>query len=90
MLQALHFLNGKSIQARVQNPNGRAMLLARQKLTDKEVVTEIYLWSLARRPNAAELQVGESFLKTNAAQRVEAVQDLFWVLLNSRDFVLAH
>ena len=45
-------LNGKAIQARVVNPNGRAALLTRQKLTDKEVVTEMYLWSVARHPNA--------------------------------------
>jgi hypothetical protein len=90
MLQALHFLNGKSIQARVQNPNGRAILLARQKLADKEVVTELYLWSLARHPSAAELQLSLEFLKTHAAQRTEATQDLFWALLNSRDFLLVH
>jgi hypothetical protein len=90
MLQALHFLNGKSIQARVQNPNGRAMLLARQKIGDKEVITELYLWSLARHPSAAELQVGLNYFKTNAAQRPEAAQDLFWALLNSRDFLLMH
>src|SRR6202034_1469928 len=54
MLQALHFLNSKSIMGRVQNPNGRAALLLRQKLSDKEMVTELYLWSLARRPSGAE------------------------------------
>jgi hypothetical protein len=90
MLQALHFLNGKSIQARVQNPNGRALQLARQKLTDKEMVTELYLWSLARHPSDAELQVSVDFLKKHAAQRAEATQDLMWALLNSRDFLLVH
>ena len=90
MLQALHFLNGKSIQARVQNPASRASTLAKQKMTDAELVTEIYLWSLARRPNASELQVSLGFLKTHAPQRTEATQDLFWALLNSRDFLLMH
>jgi hypothetical protein len=91
MLQALHFLNGKSIQARVQNAAGRATTLARAKMTDQELVTEIYVWCLARRPSSQELQVGVTFLsKHPAAQRVEATQDLFWALLNSRDFVLVH
>ena len=90
MLQALHFLNGKALQARVLNPNGRAALLTRQKLTDKEIVTELYLWSIARHPNTKELQVGGDFLKTHADRRMEAVQDLFWALLNSRDFLLVH
>lgn len=90
MLQALHFINGKSIQARVANANGRAAQLARQKLSDKEVVTELYLWSIARTPTEAELKVSLDFLATHAERRAEAVQDLFWALLNSRDFLLVH
>jgi hypothetical protein len=90
MLQALHFINGKSIQARVANPNGRAAQLAKMKLTDPELVTEMYLWSLARFPSAAELNVCLNFLQSNAQRRPEAVQDLMWALLNSRDFVLLH
>ena len=54
MLQALHFINGKSIQGRVQNADGRAAQLARQKLTDEQLVTELYLWSVARHPNVEE------------------------------------
>jgi hypothetical protein len=53
-------------------------------------VTELYLWSLARHPNEAEMKVSVSFLKTHAERRAEATQDLFWVLINSRDFMLIH
>ncbi len=90
MLQALHFLNGKAIQARVQNPAGRAGQLLGRKLADKELVTELYLWSVARHPSDAELKLSMEFLKTHAERRAEATQDLFWALLNSRDFVLVH
>jgi hypothetical protein len=90
MLQALHFINGKSILGRVQNPNGRAAQLAKQKLTDRELVTELYLWSLARHPSEQEVGVCLNFLQRHADRRAEAVQDLFWALLNSRDFVLVH
>ena len=33
---------------------------------------------------------GVEYLKTAGDSRAEAVQDLIWALLNSRDFVLAH
>src|SRR5439155_10653355 len=39
MLQALHFINGKSILGRVQNPAARPAALAKQKLTDEQLVT---------------------------------------------------
>ena len=77
MLQALHFINGKSILGRVTNPNGRVAQLVKQKLSDSELVTELYLWSLARHPNTSELKVCVQFLQTHAARRTEAVQDLF-------------
>jgi hypothetical protein len=90
MLQALHFLNGKSILGRVQNPAGRPAQLLKQKLSDQEMVAELYLWSLARNPSADEMKVSLDFMKSYGNNRAEATQDLFWALLNSRDFLLVH
>jgi hypothetical protein len=90
MLQALHFINGKSILGRVQNPAGRPAQLLNQKLSDGQFVTELYLWSLARHPTPDELKLGLEFLKSYGDQRAEAAQDLMWALLNSRDFLLVH
>ncbi len=90
MLQALHFLNGKSILGRVQNPGARPALLVNKKLADPELIQEIYLWSLARRPTESEQRVSIDFLKSYGARRLEAVQDMMWALLNSRDFLLVH
>jgi hypothetical protein len=90
MLQALHFINGKSILSRVQSPNGRPAVLMRGKMTDRELVTELYLWSLARNPSARELQVGLDFFTSYGANRADAAQDLMWALLNSKDFLLVH
>jgi hypothetical protein len=90
LLQALHFINGKSILGRVQNPNARPALLLREKFTDEQLITELYLWSLARNPSAKEQKASLAHLKSYGAQRAEAVQDLMWALLNSKDFLLLH
>jgi hypothetical protein len=90
MLQALHLINGKSILDRVQNPNGRAAQLLARKLSDEQTVTELYLWCLARHPKASEVKVGLEFIKSYGGKRTEAVQDLAWALLNSKDFLLTH
>jgi hypothetical protein len=88
LLQALNFLNGKSILSRVQSPAGRPAQLLGKKLDDRELVVELYLWSLARNPSAAELKLSVDFVKTYGAKRAEAAQDLMWALLNSKDFLL--
>ena len=90
MLQALHFINNKNIHARLQSAKSRPTLLAKQQMPDQELVTELFLWSVARYPSAAELQIGLEFLKTAGPRREEAAQDLFWAMLNSRDFILVH
>jgi hypothetical protein len=90
LLQALHFINGKSILSRVQNPAGRPAQLLGKKLDDRELVVELYLWSLARNPSAAELKLSVDFVKAYGAKRAEAAQDLMWALLNSKDFLLLH
>jgi hypothetical protein len=90
MLQALHFINGKTILSRVQNPNGRPALLLRQKFTNEQLVAELYLWSLARDPNPEELKMSLAFVGSYGPRRAEAAQDLMWALLNSKDFLLVH
>jgi hypothetical protein len=90
MLQALHFINGKSILGRVQNPAARPAQLVGKKLADKELATELYLWCLARHPAEAELRVALDFLHSYGNRRTEAAQDLMWALLNSRDFLMTH
>jgi hypothetical protein len=90
MLQALHFINGNSILGRVTNGSGRVATLLKQKLTDEQLVTELYLWSLARHPSSEETKVGCDFITTYGDRRAEAAQDMMWALLNSKDFLLVH
>lgn len=89
MLQALHFINGKSTLSRLQNPAARPALLLKLKLSDEDQVKEMYLWSLARHPNAEEMRVSVEFLNSYP-NRGEALQDLQWALVNSKDFLLVH
>lgn len=90
MLQALHFINGKSILSRVTNPAGRPALLLKQKLSESQLVDSLYLWSLARSPSDAERERGLSFLASYGEKRSDALEDLMWALLNSREFTMLH
>ncbi len=91
MLQALHFINGKSILGRLQNPNSRPSTFAKLKTPDPELISDLYLWCVARQPSAKEMEVSLAFLKaTPADKRAEALQDFMWALLNSKDFQMLH
>ena len=91
MLQALHFINGKSILSRVTNANGRVARLLREKdITNEKIVADLYLWSLARMASPQEIQLGLTFFKSYKEKRKEAAEDFMWALLNSKDFMLVH
>jgi hypothetical protein len=88
MLQALHFINGQAILNRVTNPGGRPALLLQKKPTDDELIDQLYLWSLARRPTEKEHALAVKFFAGYGEKRAEAAQDYMWALLNSRDFTM--
>ena len=91
MLQALHLINGQSILRRVTDPNGRVAQLLKQNppLPEDQLIEDLYLWSLARRPTAKEIELAKKHFATYGdQQRADATQDLMWSLLNSRDFLL--
>jgi len=90
MLQALHLINGQAILGKVANPAGRVAQLLKQHADDSQLVTELYLWTLARHPRPAELERAVVHMKSAGTERAAAAQDLAWALLNSRDFMLVH
>lgn len=54
-------------------------------LGDEQAVLEVYLRVLAREPNEAETAVARDYLQS-ASSRPEAIEDLFWSLLNGKEF----
>ncbi len=90
MLQALDFINGRSILNRVTAGNGRPALLLQPKPADDTLIDQLHLWALARRPTDAERGLAQKFFKEYGDKRAEAAQDFFWGLLNSRDFMLLY
>jgi hypothetical protein len=95
MTQALHLINGKSLSDRIASPGGKvARILATPKITDKQVVEELYLLVLCRMPKENELELMVKHFETNAtdkaAGRAKAAQDIMWVLFNTREFLFNH
>ena len=54
-----------------------------------EVVDELYIRSLSRKPTAAEVAKIKPLVEGQENPTV-ALQDFFWALLNSREFLFNH
>jgi len=84
--QALHFLNGPVINAKLAAPEGRLRSLRAQNHSPARIAEEFYWAALSRAPTGAELDFWLSRIAA-AKDPDAALEDLVWSLLNSRAFV---
>jgi hypothetical protein len=84
--QALHLLNGDFLNAKIADAKGRVEALLKAKKALPEIVEELYLVTLSRPPRPEEATRALGWIRDAATPR-EGVQDLLWVLLNSREFL---
>lgn len=84
--QALHTLNGEILATKISDANGRIAKLVAAKKPHEEIVTEIYLATVSRRPTPTEMELSRKFLAQNPAVN-EVYEDLLWALINSKQFM---
>ena len=86
--QALHLLNGDTVNAKIQQGGLIPKLMATKK-TPEERITELYIRCLSRKPTKEELAKLVPMLSQGQGPS-QALEDIFWALLNSREFLFNH
>ena len=89
--QALHLINGETTGTRLKQGNIIGKMLE-QKKTPEQVIESLYIRTLARKPTDTErnnLMVAVN-AETEPAKRKEVLEDIFWALLNSKEFMFNH
>ncbi|HXD88615.1 MAG TPA: DUF1549 domain-containing protein [Urbifossiella sp.] len=84
--QAMHLLNGDFLNMKIADKAGRIEKLLAAKAPSDKAIDELWLSAWSRQPTADELAKARSWLKAAPTPR-EGLQDLLWVLLNSREFL---
>jgi hypothetical protein len=87
--QALLLIGGDVVEGKVSNLNGYLASALKLELEPEELVENLYFRTVCRPPTAEELSHWSAELKQAASKR-EAAEDLFWALLNSREFAFNH
>ena len=86
--QALHLLNGDAAHQKIRQGGVVARLLKEGK-TPAQVIENLYPRCLGRKPTDQEMSKLGEFLKDDK-QNEQVLDDLFWSLLNSKEFVFNH
>jgi hypothetical protein len=91
MAQALHIANGETLNDKLAKKGNRIDQLLAKKLTNDQLVEEAYLLALSRPPGAPEkARMIQALAAAPEAERRAAVEDMFWSLLSSREFLFNH
>jgi hypothetical protein len=86
--QALHLLNGDTVESKVER-GGVVKSLLKKGDTPDQVIENLYLRCLSREPNTNELAKLNEFFKAGSAPE-PVLNDVFWSLLNAKEFVFNH
>ena len=92
--QALHVINGDTINRKLASPKGLIASLLAPGVDEGAVVERLYLAALSRFPTDDErLALGDALKRESAAggpARRRALEDLAWAILTSKEFLFNH
>ena len=85
--QALHLLNGNTVHQKIIE-GGRIKQWLSEGSNAQEIVDRLFMSCLSRLPNESEKETVYNLLLEQS--EVEVLEDLFWSLINSPEFLLNH
>ena len=95
--QALHVINGDTLNKKLSAPDGAVSLFLKLGLSDSRILEHLFLSAYSRYPNETERTASLAALrqsreiKGTAAQvlesRRQAIEDMLWALLTSKEFL---
>ncbi|HXG48174.1 MAG TPA: S-layer protein, partial [Methylomirabilota bacterium] len=91
LVQVLHLSNGSAINDKLAAKEGRVSELLARKLAPAELLTEAWMLAVSREPNERERREFTKLIETASPdERRQVIEDLFWSLLASREFLFQH
>lgn len=88
MTQVLHILNGETLLQKLEAKDNRLSKQLEANLTPEQLAEELFLSALSRFPTDRERQKMTEILGTaSPEERRQAVEDLYWSLLSSKEFL---
>lgn len=88
--QALHLMNGDAVNDRIKQGRVVAKMITDKK-TDREIAEDLFLRVFGRMPNDKEWGTLQQAISADAGGARQSVfEDLFWALMNSKEFFFNH
>lgn len=86
--QALQLINGDMVHNKIKQ-GGLVKKMIDETLSNEQIIERLYVAALSRQPTATE-QANIAPLLAETDNRQAALEDVFWALLNSKEFMFNH
>jgi hypothetical protein len=87
--QALHLLNGSTVNSKCTQGGVVAKAIEAKK-TPSDIIDDLYMRCLARKPSKSEKEKLMAFVGEEGRSDTDVLNDLFWAVLNSKEFIFNH
>jgi hypothetical protein len=89
LAQVLLLSNSDEIENKLAHGEGRVAKMIQEKKSDDEAIEDLYLAALSRSPTPEELGKTAVYV-SSSPNRQQALEDVLWSLLNTREFMFNH
>ncbi len=86
--QALHLMNGDTVNSKMQQ-GGLLKKLQEEKLEPLQIVEQLYIRCLTRKPTEEELAALAPLFAEGSDVNL-GLEDSYWAILNCREFLFNH
>jgi hypothetical protein len=89
--QVLMMFNGDMIKSATSTGKGGFLdTVASSGMKNESKIEALYLAALARKPSRSELSVANRMVAARKGDVIGALQDVWWAVLNSNEFIIQH
>lgn len=91
MVQVLHISNGDTLNKKLSAEKNRVTALLDSKKAIADILDEVFLTAVARFPSAKEKsELGKMFEDAPDTEKRVVLEDIFWSVMSSREFLFNH
>ncbi len=87
--QSLHLINGDTIDNAIKGAGGLLDSLLAEEVPHDQIIDRLYLAAVSRTPTEEEKTTLNGYVEA-AENKREALEDVFWSMLNSKEFIFQH
>ncbi len=88
--QIRYLLNSSDLHKKIKTSSYICQLMRKTRGDKRKIIEEIYLSLLSRYPLQSEIEILEGYFQKEGTSINQAIEDIIWAIINSKEFLYRH